>query len=235
MRPSAAFFDDVRRLRARVRFDGYGPLDLRVRIVRASSGNVIRTLDVPGVAPFEARTRHWNGLRADGAVPADGAYRVRVAPAGGGGGAGGDRFRFHGHRFPVRGPHGYGGSLQRFGAPRSDGRTHQGQDVYAACGTPLEAARGGSVQAKGYDPRLYGNYLVVDTRESHADHVYAHLRSPSPAQGRVRTGERVGRVGRTGNARTTPCHLHFEVWPHGRNRGAPVDPLPLLRAWDRWS
>jgi hypothetical protein len=29
--------------------------------------------------------------------------------------------------------------------------------------------------------------------------------------------------------------LHFEVWPHGWNRGGPVDPLPILKRWDGWS
>jgi murein DD-endopeptidase MepM/ murein hydrolase activator NlpD len=38
-------------------------------------------------------------------------------------------------------------------------------------------------------------------------------------------------VGRTGNARSTECHLHFEI----RAGGEPIDPEPLLRRWDRYS
>jgi len=45
------------------------------------------------------------------------------------------------------------------------------------------------------------------------------------------TGERVGSVGETGNARTVGCHLHFEIHVHGR----PIDPEPYLRHWDAYS
>ena len=45
----------------------------------------------------------------------------------------------------------------------------------------------------------------------------------------------LGRIGKTGNARTVGCQLHFEVWPWGWERRHPVDPLPILRRWDRWS
>ena len=37
--------------------------------------------------------------------------------------------------------------------------------------------------------------------------------------------------GQTGNARSTPCHLPFEI--HGPS--GPFDPLPLLRDWDAYS
>jgi murein DD-endopeptidase MepM/ murein hydrolase activator NlpD len=47
----------------------------------------------------------------------------------------------------------------------------------------------------------------------------------------VRTGQRIGVVGATGNARSVGCHLHFEI----HSRGRPIDPEPELRAWDRWS
>jgi murein DD-endopeptidase MepM/ murein hydrolase activator NlpD len=114
---------------------------------------------------------------------------------------------------------------------------HEGQDVYAACGTRLEAARGGEVQAKGYHEALYGHWVLIDGLKTRVDHLYAHLRGPGPlGHGeRVRTGGRIGAVGRTGNARTTPCHLHFELWPDGYRRGRPADPLPSLRRWDGWS
>ena len=84
---------------------------------------------------------------------------------------------------------------------------------------------------------LYGNWVVIDGRGTKADYRYAHLkRSASVHDGeRVRTGQRIGRIGRTGNARTVGCMLHFEVWPSGWNRRHPIDPLPILRQWDRWS
>jgi murein DD-endopeptidase MepM/ murein hydrolase activator NlpD len=47
---------------------------------------------------------------------------------------------------------------------------------------------------------------------------------------RVTVGERLGEVGRSGNAQG--CHLHFEVWsPPGWERGVVRDPFALLRRW----
>ena len=42
-------------------------------------------------------------------------------------------------------------------------------------------------------------------------------------------------MGKTGNARFEFCQLHFELWPRGYRHGAPADPLPALRDWDRFS
>ena len=83
----------------------------------------------------------------------------------------------------------------------------------------------------GYDPILYGNYLLIHGEGEHRSYFYAHM--PTPAfvhRGeRVYTGERVGSVGETGNAISVGCHLHFEMHVHG----TPVDPKPLLRKWDK--
>ena len=57
-----------------------------------------------------------------------------------------DSFIFLRHKFPIRGAHNYGDGAATFGG----GRGHQGHDVFAECGTPLVAARGGDreVQAE---------------------------------------------------------------------------------------
>jgi murein DD-endopeptidase MepM/ murein hydrolase activator NlpD len=116
------------------------------------------------------------------------------------------------------------------------GRGHQGQDVFARCGTPLVAATGGVVKFKRYQSRA-GNYLVIDGNRTTYDYAYMHLRDPALVnQGdHVYTGQPIGFVGDTGDA--DGCHLHFEVWtgPGWYSGGHPVDPLPLLAAWDKTS
>ena len=103
----------------------------------------------------------------------------------------------------------------------------------AACGTPLVAARGGTVQYSGYQGAA-GNYIVIDGKGTAYDFMYAHLAEPSPLQTGepVRTGQPIGIVGDTGDA--TACHLHFEIWgaPGWYEGGSPFDPLPYLEKWD---
>jgi murein DD-endopeptidase MepM/ murein hydrolase activator NlpD len=140
---------------------------------------------------------------------------------------------YFGHVFPVQGPHGVRGPVGEFGVPRSGGRTHEGFDVTAACGTELVAVSSGRVLRRGHDPVLYGNYLLIHGEGEHRSYFYAHLPRPA-AVGRgerVREGQRVGAVGETGNAAGTGCHLHFEL----RVGGVAVDPAPYLRRWDRYS
>jgi murein DD-endopeptidase MepM/ murein hydrolase activator NlpD len=150
--------------------------------------------------------------------------------------AGGERdggVRFFAHVFPVRGAHGTRGAIGEFGAPRSGGRWHEGFDIVAACRTPLVAVATGRVLRRGHDPVLYGNYLLIHGQGEHRSYFYAHMAQPAlVGRGdRVWAGERVGVVGRTGNARTVGCHLHFEIHVRGR----PIDPEPALRRWDRYS
>ena len=116
------------------------------------------------------------------------------------------------------------------------GHTHQGQDIMAACGTKIVAARGGRIQYNGFQS-LAGNYVVIDERGSGEDNAYMHLAVPSPLKtgSVVRTGQQIGIVGDTGDA--TACHLHFERWtpPGWYEGGQPFDPLPGLKQWDAYS
>jgi murein DD-endopeptidase MepM/ murein hydrolase activator NlpD len=131
--------------------------------------------------------------------------------------------------FPVRGAHTYGDG---FGAGRG-GRRHEGQDVMAACGTKLVAARAGKVQVRSKHP-LAGNYIVIDNDANGSDFAYMHLKGPSPRQlgEHVRAGQKIGRVGKTGNA--TACHLHFEIHtsPGYFEGGHSINPLAKLQKWD---
>jgi murein DD-endopeptidase MepM/ murein hydrolase activator NlpD len=226
--PSPAFFD-ARPVRIRFRFRADGPLDLRVRIVRRRA---VRSFVLRRAVPGRLQRLRWDGITSGGHSARDGRYRVRVGPVRGPSKRVGS-FVLHSHFYPVRGTHSTRGAIGRFGAPRSGGRTHEGFDVVAACGTPLAAARGGRVRKNVYDPVLYGNLLIIRGRASHRDYWYAHLarRSRLRRGARVRTGQRIGRVGASGNARTVGCHLHFEI----HSRGRPIDPEPALFHWDGWS
>jgi murein DD-endopeptidase MepM/ murein hydrolase activator NlpD len=128
--------------------------------------------------------------------------------------------------FPIVGTHEIGMSVaQRFGGPRG----HQGQDVFATCGTPLVAAHGGTVQHNDFEGRA-GNYLVIQLPDGTSE-AYMHMQEPSPlaAGTPVAAGQPIGFVGDTGDAEG--CHLHFELWtaPGWYEGGEPVDPLPLLQ------
>ena len=134
-----------------------------------------------------------------------------------------------GHVFPIAGPHDLGqGPANAFGG----GRGHGGQDMFAACGTPLVAATAGTVSNVAFQARA-GNYLVI-TGEDGRSYVYMHMAAAATvAVGqRVAAGQPVGAVGETGRA--SGCHLHFELWtaPGWYKGGAAIDPLPELTAWD---
>jgi len=219
------------------------PDSVSVALVRVSDGSVLHTWTADAVAPGEKQTVTWSGIE-NGKVQPDGRYAFRlVAHSPSGATARNaanddpqrDAFDLHGYTFPLRGKHSYGTGVDRFGAPRS-GHRHEGQDVLAACGTPIVAARGGVVKAKRYQSAA-GNYVAIDARGTGIDFFYAHLRSPSPLSvgDRVYTGERIGNVGATGDAHG--CHLHFEMWtsPGWYSGGHPYDPLSYLKAWDRYS
>jgi len=133
------------------------------------------------------------------------------------------------HVFPIRGPHDLGRSeANMFGG----GRGHDGQDMFADCGTPVIAAAAGRVVRAAYEGAA-GNYLVIHDTHSGQDAVYMHLlHTPRFASGEgVVLGQRIASVGRTGDA--DGCHLHFELWTApGWFKGHAYDPLPMLRRWD---
>jgi murein DD-endopeptidase MepM/ murein hydrolase activator NlpD len=79
----------------------------------------------------------------------------------------------------------------------------------------------------------HGNYRLVHGEGEHRTYMYAHMKKPPRVHKgeRAWAGERVGEVGKTGNARTVGCQLHFEIHVDGR----PIDPKPTLERWDRTS
>jgi hypothetical protein len=134
--------------------------------------------------------------------------------------------------FPVAGTFTFGSADARFGAGRT-GHVHQGQDIMAATGTPVVAPYAGVVSATDFQAGGAGEYVVLDAVDGR-DFFFAHCvrGSTAVAQGAsVAAGQRLCQVGSTG-ASSGP-HLHFEIWTVGWRvaGGAPIDPLPELRAW----
>jgi murein DD-endopeptidase MepM/ murein hydrolase activator NlpD len=224
--PRKAFFAG-RKATVSYEFSATGSTDVRVRVVHRKSGKTVKSWIQESKAPGVTHTASWGGGRKDRI----GGYRFRIGPVGGSlDSTENARFSYFKHKFPVRGPHTYGDGI---GA----GRGHRGQDIFAACGTPLQAARGGTVQWKAYQASGAGYYVVIDGRGTGRDYVYMHLASRARVHEgeRVRTGERIGRVGESGNA--VGCHLHFELWsaPGWYEGGNFLNPTDDLRNWDSWS
>jgi murein DD-endopeptidase MepM/ murein hydrolase activator NlpD len=137
-----------------------------------------------------------------------------------------------GHRFPVAGPHNFGGADARFGAKRS-GHMHQGQDIMAAAGTPVVSPHAARVTWVAYQESGAGYYVVVASDGEPYYYVFMHLVKGSitvKAGDHVDTGTQFAAVGSTGAAEGT--HLHFEIWDGPwYNGGHPIDPLPFLQQW----
>ncbi|PIQ20942.1 MAG: peptidase M23 [Cytophagales bacterium CG18_big_fil_WC_8_21_14_2_50_42_9] len=127
--------------------------------------------------------------------------------------------------FPVQGKDSR--AIQSFWGMERDGgaRQHEGVDIFAKKGTPVIAASAGTVTRVNETPRGGKVVWVSDLGSRHSLY-YAHLDSQLVQPGQqVQIGDTLGLVGNTGNARTTPSHLHFGIYGFGR--GA-VDPYPFL-------
>ncbi len=112
--------------------------------------------------------------------------------------------------------------LSVFGDVRDGGRRqHRGVDIFAPRGTPVLSATRGRV-SRVEDTPIGGKVVWVRDSEHPQSIYYAHLDSQVVRTGSmVEPGTLIGMVGNTGNARTTPPHLHFSVYQ--RRQGA-IDP-----------
>lgn len=131
--------------------------------------------------------------------------------------------------FPVNGPHSF---INDWGFPRSGGRRHRGNDIFASQSTPLVAVTDGVIGAAQTVERGLGGITLWLYGDDNVQYYYAHLEKIETgiAVGtRVAAGQVIGYVGNTGNARTTPPHVHFQVHPGG---GEPINPYPFLVAAD---
>jgi murein DD-endopeptidase MepM/ murein hydrolase activator NlpD len=139
-----------------------------------------------------------------------------------------------GYVFPVYGPSSFGDT---FGAPRGDivSGWHHGEDIFGQLGTPLLAVADGTIFSVGWND--VGGYRLWLRDKAGNEFYYAHLSAYSPfaVNGRgVKAGTVIGFMGNTGDAVTTPYHLHFEIHPVGLlylGYDGAVRPYPYLIAW----
>lgn len=112
-----------------------------------------------------------------------------------------------------------------FGAKRRGGRKHQGIDMLAAVGTPVRAAKGGRAYV-GFHKKGLGLFVEI-RHKNEITTIYSHLSKTGIRHTqKVRQGQVIGAVGKTGNAKYNGInpHLHFEL----RIRGVATDPKRYL-------
>jgi murein DD-endopeptidase MepM/ murein hydrolase activator NlpD len=111
-----------------------------------------------------------------------------------------------------------------YGVDRDAGvRKHEGIDIFAKKRTPAIAAANGTAQPG--ENKLGGKVVFLHPDDANYTLYYAHLDSQLVHNGQhVVIGDTIGLVGNTGNARTTPSHLHFGIYTNG---GA-VNPLTFV-------
>jgi murein DD-endopeptidase MepM/ murein hydrolase activator NlpD len=125
--------------------------------------------------------------------------------------------------FPVANKRAVIGSF--WGAARDGGRKHKGIDIFARKGTPVVAVTDGIVSSVGNGGRG-GKTVWVRSFKHPWTAYYAHLDQQKVRIGQfVKKGQVLGTVGNTGNAKTTPAHLHFGIYTWS---GA-INPLPYVK------
>ena len=113
-----------------------------------------------------------------------------------------------------------------WGDPRDGGeRRHKGIDIFASRGTQVVAVTDGVISYIGDQPK--GGHCLWLTTESGTNFYYAHFDRWAPGiyEGmEVQSGDLLGFVGNTGNAITTPPHLHFGISQNDEM----INPYPVL-------
>lgn len=140
----------------------------------------------------------------------------------------------NGYVFPVYGPVSF---TDTYGAPRAAVTWHHGEDIFAPLGAPVLAVADGTVFSVGWND--IGGYRFWLRDRQGNQFYYAHLSAFSPlaVNGRdVKAGDVIGFIGNTGDAQSTPYHLHFEIHPVSllpMGYDGVVNPYEYLVAWRR--
>jgi murein DD-endopeptidase MepM/ murein hydrolase activator NlpD len=103
------------------------------------------------------------------------------------------------------------------------GALHAGLDIANGVGTPIHAAKAGTVIVAGWNSGGYGNWVIIDHGGGFST-LYGHMSRIRTSEGAsVRQGDLIGDMGSTGNS--TGPHLHFETRVNG-NAQDPTRYLP---------
>lgn len=145
---------------------------------------------------------HWNGMGEDSSVSAGQALRIPARWV-----------------CPVAGAR----YFNDWGFPRSNGRIHSGNDLFATRGTPVRAPESGHVTLR--TGSIGGKQFVLEA-DTGIRYSGSHLDAFERAS-HVRAGDVIGYVGDSGNAQGSSPHLHFEIRP---NEDLTVNPYPTLVA-----
>jgi peptidoglycan LD-endopeptidase LytH len=214
------------RVQVDVTFNSTEPRELFVDLFRASAGRFERVVGrwptTPGgpsdTRPIELEVLEAGDfvLRVQPELGAAGDYAVSIAAA-------------PLLSFPVQGLD-VGAIQSGFGAERDGGRrAHRGVDIFAPRGTTALAAIDAWV-LRVETTRVGGNVVWLQPLFGNLRLYYAHLDTQLVERGQfVHAGDPIGTVGNTGNARTTPPHLHFGVYVRRPGvRGGAQDPYAFL-------
>ena len=137
--------------------------------------------------------------------------------------------------FPVAAP--YEASFSDDWHACRDGcrRKHKGNDIFAPEGSPIVAVEPGVIAKVDGTDDSNGGLSIWLVGDSGVAYWYAHNSANYVTAGqRVGRGQLIGRVGHTGNARTTPSHIHFQINRCGElssSEPCTVDPFGFISRW----
>lgn len=109
---------------------------------------------------------------------------------------------------------------------RSGNRRHNGIDLQAKFAAAVYAPQSGRVSRAGFH-RGMGNFIEIAHQPGGYVTVYGHLSKIDVRPGqRLRQAQKIGEVGKTGNAnhRGVIPHLHLEI----RQDNVPLDPMKFI-------
>jgi predicted chitinase len=114
-------------------------------------------------------------------------------------------------------------------------RRHKGNDLMVGEGSPAVAVESGVIARVDNTDDGNGGLSLWLRGDSGVAYYYAHNSQNLVTVGqRVGRGQLIARVGHTGNARTTPSHIHFQMNLCGSlssSEPCTVDPHPFLLRW----